>query len=167
VRIAFWIIAVAVVVLDQWTKFLVQTHLPLNGPSVPLVPGVLVLTHVHNPGVAFGQLRGAGPVLVIAALLAMGAILVYWTRLLRSGTTTPALLTAGLALPLGGAVGNMIDRVRIGKVVDFFDLGWFPIFNVADSAITIGAAALVLYFGFIQRPEPVRAASEAMAGAPD
>jgi signal peptidase II len=152
VRYGFWIIAALVVLLDQWTKHLALTMLPLHGPSVPVIPGVVALTRVHNSGVAFGQLRGAGPLLVMAALVAAVCILVYRARLLRNGGVHP-LLAVGLALPLGGALGNMIDRIRLGTVVDFIDLGWWPVFNVADSAITIGAIALLIYFLFIQRPE--------------
>lgn len=156
----FWILACGVVILDQWTKHLVLASLPLNGPSTPLIAGVVSLTHVHNDGVAFGQLRGGGPLLVIAAGLAVLSIVYYRVRLLRAGGGMHPLLTVGLALPLGGAVGNMLDRIRIGKVVDFIDLGWWPIFNAADSAITIGAAALVSYFLFIH-PSEQPAAREA------
>lgn len=153
VRYSFWIIAAAVVLLDQWTKDLVWRALPLGGDSVPLIPDLVYLTHVHNPGVAFGQFPQGGPVLIAAAALAVTCILVYRLRLLRSGEPPHALQILGLALPLGGAVGNMIDRIRIGKVVDFIDLRWFPVFNIADTAITLGALALVVYFLTVSRPE--------------
>jgi signal peptidase II len=149
-RWAFWVTAGTVVALDQAVKALVEAVLPYGRPQ-PVIPGVLWFTHVHNPGVAFGQLAGAGWVLVALALGAAAFILGYRARLLRQGEL-PAILTFGLALPLGGALGNAIDRVRIGKVVDFFDLGWFPVFNVADSAITVGAGLLLLYFLVLHRP---------------
>ena len=152
-RPGFWIMAALVVLLDQWTKSLVQASLPLNGAPLPLIPGVVSLTHVHNPGVAFGQFPAGGPFLILAAVVAMGAILVYRARLLRGGEPLHPLLTLGLALPFGGAVGNVIDRVRIGKVVDFIDFGWWPVFNVADSAITLGALSLVTYFLLIDPSE--------------
>jgi len=156
VRYRFWIIAAGVVLLDQWTKDLVWRWLPLEGRSVPLIPEVVYLTHVHNPGVAFGQLPDAGPFLIAAAALAVACILVYRTRLLQSGEPPHLLQVLGLALPLGGAVGNMIDRIKIGKVVDFIDLRWFPVFNIADTAITMGAVALVAYFLFVSRPADER-----------
>lgn len=168
VRYGFWIIAVLVVALDQWTKYLVQANLPLNGPSTPVIPGALWLTHVHNPGVAFGQFAGGGPLLIFTAAVAAVAIIVYHQRLLaRQGSLHPVLVF-GLALPLGGAVGNMIDRIRLGVVVDFLDLGWWPVFNVADSAITVGAGCLIAYFLFIQRDgeeTPVEPAPRPECGA--
>lgn len=144
-RVGFWIIAAAVVALDQWTKHLVLTHLPFHGAPRPLIPGFLYLSHVHNTGVAFGQFAGAGIILALAALAAAIAIIAYRARLLREGPIHP-LLAVALALPLGGAIGNGIDRFRFGYVVDFLDLGWFPVFNIADSGITVGAVLLVIYF---------------------
>jgi signal peptidase II len=153
VRYGFWLIAALVVGLDQGAKAWVLARLPLRGPSVILIPGALSLTHVRNTGVAFGQLHGAGPVLILLAAAAVAGILVYRARRLRSAAGLHPLLALGLALPLGGALGNVIDRVRFGEVVDFIDFGWFPVFNVADSAITVGAVALVWYFLFVSRPE--------------
>lgn len=148
-RYAYWLIATLVVVLDQWTKHLVQASLPVHVP-VPIIPGVVALTHTYNRGVAFGQFAGGGPLILIAlALAAVAGIIVYRARLLRAGTPLHPVLLLGLALPTGGALGNVIDRIRIGQVVDFIDFGWWPIFNVADSAITLGAVALVVYFTFI------------------
>jgi len=161
VRHRFWIAAVLVVLLDQLTKYLVQTQLGLHS-SVTVVPGVLQLTHVHNPGVAFGQLSGGGPLLVLAALAACVGIVIYRSRLLGRGQRLHPMLELGLALPLGGAIGNAIDRIYQGKVVDFIDvgdlvdlpvIGRFPVFNIADSAITVGAVALLIYFLVILRPE--------------
>jgi signal peptidase II len=160
-RWSFWIVAAAVVVLDQWTKMLVQRSLPLNGEPLPLIPGVVYLTHVHNTGMAFGRFSGAGPVLIVAAVAAAVAIIVYRAQLLgREGALHP-LLNLGLALPLGGAVGNMIDRVRLGHVVDFVDLRWWPVFNVADSGITIGGVLLVYYFLLVSPPESQRSVPNA------
>jgi len=149
VRYAYWLIAALVVVLDQWTKHLVQASLPVHVP-VSVIPGVVALTHTYNRGVAFGQFAGGGPLILIAlALTAVLGIVAYRARLLRTGIQIHPLLLLGLALPTGGALGNVIDRIRIGEVVDFIDFGWWPIFNVADSAITLGAVALVVYFTFI------------------
>jgi signal peptidase II len=166
VRFGFWVIAGLAVLLDQWSKHLVLQHLAV-GETRPFLPGVLALTHVHNTGVAFGQLRGAGPVLILGALIAAAAILIYRASLLRRGEPLHPVLVIGLALPLGGALGNMIDRIRLGQVVDFLEFQFvqFPVFNVADVAITAGAGLLLLYFGVLHRhpeehPAPASAAPE-------
>lgn len=149
-RYGFWIVVAAVVLVDQWTKHLARTLLT---DAVTLIPGGLWLRLVHNRGVAFGQLPNAGPLLIIAAGVAIFCILIYHQRLVKSGQTLHPLLVLGLSLPLGGAVGNVIDRVRWGQVTDFIDLGWFPVFNAADTAITLGAVSLMVYFFFVSRPE--------------
>ena len=142
------LVAGAVLVLDQTTKALVLKHLPLGG-SIPVIPGFFDLTHVHNPGGAFGFLSGMsaefrGLLFVAVSLLAVGLILYfYWQTPVRQ-----RFLAVGLSLIFGGAVGNLVDRIRFGIVVDFLDLyagelHW-PAFNVADSAITVG----VLIFGY-------------------
>jgi len=142
------LVAGAVLILDQATKALVLNHLPLGG-SIPVIPGFFDLTHVHNPGGAFGFLSGMsaefrGLLFVAVSLLAVGLILYfYWQTPVRQ-----RFLAVGLSLIFGGAVGNLVDRIRFGIVVDFLDLyagelHW-PAFNVADSAITVG----VLIFGY-------------------
>lgn len=148
-RYAYWLIAITVVVLDQYTKHLVQASLPIH-VSVPVIPGVVGFTHTYNRGVAFGQFAGGGPwILVALALAAVIGIIAYRARLLRTGAPMHPVLLLGLALPTGGALGNVIDRIRLGQVIDFIDFGWWPIFNVADTAISLGAVALVVYFTFI------------------
>jgi signal peptidase II len=146
-----------VVLLDQATKALVLERLSLY-QSVPVISGFFSLTHIHNPGGAFGFLAGHSPglrtaVFVVASCLAIAMIVYFYHR-------TPGRFTAlsiGFAFILGGAVGNLIDRVRLGKVVDFLDfyigdLHW-PAFNVADSAITVGIAVFVFHLLFRDLPE--------------
>jgi signal peptidase II len=142
---AFPWIAAGVILLDQATKWAVRQSLAL-GASVPLVPGVVRLTHVHNTGSAWSMFQGAGIWLVLVSIISLVAILRYWLGLRRRGTPIGPALLWGLALPFGGAAGNLIDRVCFGYVVDFFELPRFPVFNVADSAITIGAALLIWHF---------------------
>lgn len=138
--------------------------------SRPLIPGVLNLTYVQNDGVAFGQLRGAGTLHLVIAFIAVAAIVYFFYRAGRDGKGVPLLLTLGLALPLGGAIGNSLDRIRLKVVVDFLQFGgvmeWFPVFNIADSAITIGAALLMIHSlrGEAPQPEPVPAP---VAATPD
>jgi signal peptidase II len=138
----------AVVVLDQVTKALLVRSLPLHD-FVPIIDGFLSLSHVHNRGAAFGVLSDASlpyqPVLLSGlSLAALLAIVYYFVRLPPSAR----LPRVALALVLGGAIGNLIDRIRLGHVVDFIHVYWrehaWPDFNVADSAITIGVVLLIL-----------------------
>ena len=143
-----WAISVAIVALDQITKALIRGHLPLHS-SQTLIPGVLELIHVQNAGVAFGLMNDfAHPsrrlltlALAVAALIGIG----YYARHLRR---EERLARSGLSLILGGAIGNLVDRMRDGFVVDFMDVYWrnwhFWAFNVADAAITVGAGLVVL-----------------------
>jgi len=146
---AFPWIAAGVIILDQVTKWWVQQSMALNA-YLSLLPGVLKLTHVHNTGSAFSLFRGAGVWLVFVSIVSLVAILRYWFSLQRRGAVVSPVLLLGLALPFGGAAGNLIDRLRLGYVVDFLELPRWPVFNVADSAITVGAVLLVLHF---MRPE--------------
>jgi len=138
----------AIVIVDQLTKVVVRQTLPL-GESHSLIPNLLDLTHVHNTGAAFGLLNAADfpykPVVMIAiAAVALVAIAAYATQL----GFHERLARFGLALILGGAFGNLIDRAVAGHVVDFVDVYWgtthFWAFNVADAAITIGAILVLL-----------------------
>jgi len=145
-RSAFYGLALLVLALDQVSKRWVA-GLFLPGDSRDLLPGFFSLTYVRNTGGAFGILPAGTLALAGAALLAAGAIVVYVSRL---KTPLPLLLAIALALPLGGALGNFADRVRLRYVVDFFDVHLgvhqWPVFNVADSAICVGVALLAFYF---------------------
>jgi signal peptidase II len=144
------IITIASVVgVDQLTKELVRRVLPLGGEPATVIPGFLDLTHVQNTGAAFGLLNAADfpykPLVMIAiAAIALVAIAAYATQL----GFHERLARFGLALILGGAFGNLIDRALSGHVVDFVDVYWgsthFWAFNVADAAITVGAILVLL-----------------------
>jgi signal peptidase II len=143
-----WGLAIAVVALDQATKVAVVAAIPPHR-AVELIPGLLNLVHAHNYGAAFGLLNsGAGWQVGLLAAVAVAVIGGLSVWLYRLGRTEPATRLA-LALILGGALGNLIDRVRLGYVVDFIDVHWkqayhYPAFNVADSGITVGAVLLVI-----------------------
>lgn len=145
----FFALAGAIFLFDQLTKSMVNAWLP-EGVSHPLVPGLLLLTHVRNPGTAFGLLRSSGPLLTIVTIVAIVFIISYWTYVHRHEPRSGTILLWGLALPLGGAAGNLLDRIRLGHVVDFIDFRVWPVFNVADSAITVGACLVAYYFFFVQ-----------------
>ena len=129
------IIAASVLFLDQLTKFLATKYLSFN-QSLPLVKGVLYLSLVRNRGAAFGMLKGLNIFFILAAL---AAITLIYLNLKKLGWRRIAITTASLSLILAGALGNLIDRLAFGYVIDFIDLRIWPVFNVADSAITIGA----------------------------
>lgn len=140
-----WLTA-GVIALDQLSKALIVRDLALD-QSVRLLP-VLQLTRLENPGAAFNFLAGAGGWqrwLFTALALIVSVALVLWLRRIDRSART---LAAALALIIGGALGNMIDRLRLGEVVDFIFVHWgphyYPAFNVADSAITVGVGLLLL-----------------------
>lgn len=147
----------AVVLLDQITKMLVLRFLPLYH-STTVIPGFFDLTHVQNPGGAFGFLAGSDArlravVFLFVSLVAVGLILWFY---FKSPSSHP-WLSGAFAMIFGGAVGNLIDRIRFGKVTDFLDvyvgrLHW-PAFNLADSAITIGIGIFLFHLLFKKMPE--------------
>ncbi|MCX5699344.1 MAG: signal peptidase II [Candidatus Omnitrophica bacterium] len=129
-----FIIVSSVILLDQITKFLALRFLQLNNP-VPLIKNFLNLTLVYNRGAAFGLFQNQLLLFVLVSLFAIGFIL-YNLK------TNSIILKLCLSLILGGAVGNLIDRLRFGFVIDFLDLRIWPVFNIADSVITLAALAL-------------------------
>jgi len=132
-------VAGAVVFSDRLTKLIVS-RLMTPAESIPLIGGLLHLTYVRNPGGAFGLFPGRQPLFFLTAAAVIGFILVYWLRLRPSDPW----LVVGLGLELGGAVGNLIDRVAWGTVLDFIDVRFWPVFNVADSCIVVGLGMLLV-----------------------
>jgi len=136
----FAVVAALVVAVDQLSKVWIRA----NSPDIELLPGFLNLVYVENYGSAFGLFRNQDFLLVLAAIASLSIILLFLHYL--PFVTTPGVWSVGLIL--GGAVGNLVDRLRFGHVTDFIDIQlWgnfhWPAFNLADSAITIGIFALV------------------------
>jgi signal peptidase II len=130
------LVAAAVVAADQLTKALVRGDVA-PGEQISLVPGVH-LVHASNPGIAFSQLAGGGVLVVVVSLIALAALLAFFfTHLHRRLVWLPT------GLLVGGAAGNLIDRLRLGAVTDFVKLPHWPAFNVADASITVGVITLV------------------------
>ena len=145
-RARFFAIAAAVVALDQVTKLIVVRTVA-EGDHVRIFGDWLVISHIRNSGAAFGTLRGFGGLLAMVALAGVGVFaVVLWRR-----PSTVIGIAAGLVA--GGALGNLTDRLVRGTVVDFIDFRYWPAFNVADSAITVGAGILILE-SFMHREEP-------------
>lgn len=139
-------ISLVVLVLDQWTKIYIDRTYELY-QSLTVVENFFNITYVRNKGAAFGMLSDSPfriPFFIAIALVASGAILFYLHRL----TDQQKLGAVSLALIFSGAIGNLIDRIRMGEVIDFLDAHWYqyhwPAFNVADSAITVGVALLMI-----------------------
>ena len=133
------LIALAVIGFDQLTKYLVRDRMDL-GQSIP-EEGFFRLTHTTNTGGAFGLFNNQAFLLAVVAIIGI-AILVLYLRYMPPGSK---LLKAGLGLDLGGAVGNLIDRIHFGEVTDFIDVGCWPVFNLADSSIVVGTILIACY----------------------
>lgn len=135
------------VAIDQVAKYLVKTNMSL-GQSIP-EEGMVRLTYVANRGGAFGFFANQTFLLALTAVIGIVVILLYY----RCPLFHNRLLETGLALQLGGAIGNLVDRLRFGFVVDFVDLGWWPVFNLADSAIVVGSFTLAFSLVFLSRKQ--------------
>ena len=158
------LVALTVIILDQITKVWILSYLgPVEGTSRPLLGSWLSFTFVKNTGVAFGLFRGIPHFFTITSvLISIGAIYFYRFHL----PNDRPWVQLSLGLIVGGAIGNIVDRLRYAFVVDFVHVSWFPgIFNLADSAITIGVIMLAGYLLFVgesaARPKP---ADDALLG---
>ena len=134
-----WITLIILLLIDRVTKRLTLTF--LNGQDIEVLP-YLHLNFVQNTGAAFGMMQGGNLLLIAVTLLILGYILKNWKELCSYGP----LVKWGLILILGGALGNLYDRITLGFVVDFIDLRVWPVFNMADSFITIGGVMLAVTF---------------------
>lgn len=144
----YYLYALAVIALDQLTKYIVVKNMEL-GETIPLIENVFQLTSHRNMGAAFGILQNQRLLFILITVVVVVGIVI---SLYRVGRSQPRI-SLGLSLVLGGAIGNFIDRATTGQVVDFLDfvLIHFPIFNIADAAITIGVAILLLDIFFDSR----------------
>lgn len=144
---SLFLIAGVIVALDQWTKELVRTHIPFAASWLPasmewLSPYARIVNW-HNTGAAFGIFQNGAPVFAVLAIIVIGVI-IYYYRFITDGQDW--LFRLAMGMQLGGAAGNLIDRLLFnGHVTDFLSVGSFPVFNIADSSITIGT--ILLLFG--------------------
>lgn len=147
----FWFTIIAVVVLDQLSKWLVVSNMQY-GESLPLIEGIISLTYVRNQGAAFGLFAGNTWLFIACALLVVVIISIYNYK-----NPLVGCLQIILGLVCGGAMGNFIDRFRYHYVVDFFDLGWWPVFNIADMAVVCGGVLLIIYTFRIEKKDKINA----------
>jgi signal peptidase II len=133
------ILIILIIGLDQLTKFILNNNLVLNSPY-PVIKGFLYFTLVHNRGAAFGILKNQLLLFILSSIFAI--ILIYFNLKKSRSKNKLSLNDLALGLILSGAIGNLIDRLFLGYVVDFLDFRVWPVFNIADSAITVGAVLL-------------------------
>ena len=152
----FFLVAAAVLAFDQVTKAIIRAELEL-GESWPNEDWLVRLRHLSNTGAAFGMLQEAGVFLTVTAVLAIGAIVFYYLF----PPFENGLMRAALGLELGGAAGNLVDRIRFGEVTDFIQFPHYPAFNVADSSITIGLVVIISFFVLLEGREKKPPAGDA------
>lgn len=132
-------LGIIIFIIDQLVKSYVTASMQL-GQSVPVIKDVFYITYVLNPGAAFGIFEHQRLFFIIVALVLLGAVLYFRKKLLQENY----MIQYGVGLLLGGAIGNLYDRLQNGLVVDFFDFRFWPVFNIADVAICLGAALIMI-----------------------
>ncbi|MBM3239177.1 signal peptidase II [Candidatus Poribacteria bacterium] len=136
--------AFPLVLIDQISKLIVQVSVNLYDKPVSVIEGILDIVHYRNDGAAFGILKGMNSVFIVVIIIAIGFILLYY-RSFRYNLW----MKISLGFLLGGALGNLIDRMRVGYVIDFIRLGvnsyWWPAFNLADASVCVGAVMLLAH----------------------
>lgn len=150
--IAAFILAAAGVLLDQWSKYLAVTYLKDKNP-IDLIPGIFQLTYLENRGAAFGILQGKQWFFYISTFLVMGVVIWIYMKIPVSKKFLPLRICA--ILIVSGAIGNLIDRIRLQYVIDFFyfKLIDFPVFNVADIFVTVSTILLLVLVLFYYKEE--------------
>jgi signal peptidase II len=132
----FFLITISVIVLDQLSKLLIMNYV-IMGKSISMVNDILYFTFLSNTGATWGMFKGNNAIFIILSVICLGVMLFYHKAL-------PKPFYAN-ALIVAGITGNLIDRILWGYVIDFIDLRWWPVFNVSDSAISIGIAIIIIY----------------------
>src|SRR3989338_7941662 len=133
--------ALIIIIIDQVAKFLIKTNFQLN-QTLPIIDNILHLTYIHNFGAGFGILQHQKYFLIFISIIVIGFIFYYLDRIRNN----ERLLQMLVGFVLGGTIGNLTDRIINGYVIDFLDFRIWPIFNFADSFVTIGVIGLIVYF---------------------
>lgn len=137
--------------MDQLSKIWIINNFEV-GKSVYIIDNLFSLTLVHNAGAAFGILQGKSWIFIIAALLVVGVLTFYNIKY-----SPIAFVQYACGIVAGGSIGNLIDRLLYGSVIDFFSVGWWPVFNIADIGIVCGSISLLIYLLFLDRGDDLHA----------
>lgn len=144
-------IAGIIIILDQVTKAVVRAYIPFGGRWMPLewLAPYFRFVHWENTGAAFGLFQGGGIIFAILAVIVTAFIIIYYPQIPKD----EKLMRVAISMQLGGAIGNLIDRIVFGPVTDFISVGSFPVFNIADSSITVGVGIMILALWLAERRE--------------
>lgn len=144
-------IAGIIIILDQVTKAVVRAYIPFGGRWMPLewLAPYFRFVHWENTGAAFGLFQGGGIIFAILAVIVTAFIIIYYPQIPKD----EKLMRVAISMQLGGAIGNLIDRIVFGPVTDFISVGSFPVFNIADSSITVGVGIMILGLWLAERRE--------------
>ena len=148
-------IAILIIALDQILKAIVRSNLNFGeswSPCSGLLKSFIRVVHWENYGAAFGLFQGGGVVFGLLAAVVSLVIIIFYSRIPHEHV----LMRVALAMQMGGALGNLIDRIRFGPVTDFIAVGTFPVFNIADASITVGVALLLFALWYDERKEKAR-----------
>ena len=149
----YWLLVLVagiVILLDQVTKTIVRANLPFGASWTPFeVFPFFRFVHWENTGAAFGMFQGGGLIFGILAAIVTVIIIIYFPQIPEKHV----LMRMAIAMQMGGAIGNLIDRIMFGPVTDFIAVGAFPVFNIADASITVGVAVLLLALWVLERKE--------------
>jgi signal peptidase II len=159
-------IATVIIALDQWTKWLVRTNIPEGQSWLPdsllwLSPYARIV-HWYNKGAAFGIFQEGSMVFTVLAFIVSAAIIYYYPQVSKKDWP----LRLAMSMQLGGAIGNLIDRLTIGHVTDFLSVGTFPVFNIADASISVGCVVLLLGVWWQERLAKKEKAQAALSDPP-
>jgi signal peptidase II len=148
-------IAILIIALDQILKAIVRSNLNFGeswSPFSGFLKSFIRVVHWENYGAAFGLFQGGGVVFGLLAAVVSLVIIIFYSRIPHEHV----LMRVALAMQMGGALGNLIDRIRFGPVTDFIAVGTFPVFNIADASITVGVALLLFALWYDERKEKAR-----------
>lgn len=145
------LLSLVIIAVDQYSKYYIQTHM-LQGASIPVIQDIFHITYVLNPGAAFGMLEHQTAFFIVVALILLAGAIYFYPRIPAKNF----MLRCGIGLQAGGAIGNVIDRIRTGYVVDFFDFRIWPVFNIADVAIVTGVCFIIFHILYLSGKEEER-----------
>ncbi len=142
------LVSIVVIIVERVIKFYITEYLRI-GESIPVIGNVLMITRTENLGAGFGILRGYNYMFIIAAIIVLGLIVYFYNTIIYD-----RLLVFAFAFLLGGTVGNMMDRLFFGHVIDYITLSFWPTFNLSDIALTVGVTLLLVYMYMVEhKPE--------------